>query len=75
MDFDKSRLDEPEGSTSIHLVFKNNDGDEWTMFIEPGDNNQPQIIFMTGPGNKSKFFKSKFQSFESLNAKLKQLQY
>jgi len=75
VDFDKSMFDEPQGTKSVHIVFKNDEGDEWVMFIEDRNPEPPQIVFMTGAKNKNKFLNLKIYSFESLQEKLRKLHY
>jgi len=75
VDFDKSMFDEPLGTKSVHIVFRNDEGDEWIMYIQDRKPEPPQIVFMTGASNKYKFINLRIQSFETLQEKLRKLGY
>lgn len=74
VDFNESMFDSPAGSSTIHIVFLDRDGNDYVLYIKSPKALEPaQIDFASGPRNKNKFIHLKLQSLESLSANLRKL--
>ena len=63
INYDNSTFDRPHGVSDIHIVFNDEDGNEWVMFITDGETHYPRIQFMGGNKNKINHINYHFNRF------------